>query len=334
MRYVDSFQSRGRWFYYFRRHGQRIRLKGEPGTPEFAESYQRAKAGPKEDGGPGSLKALVTAFKASPEFQQLSGSSQKDYKNILEKFSEKYGNHQASDFKRRHIFKYRDDHAKTPAMANYIVAVIRRLFSWAVDMGRLEANPALRPKRLKTGPGHLVWSAAAIEKFRAAAEPELQWALDIALATGQRQGDILRMSWAAYDGQAVEVVQSKTGTKVLIPAHAALRATLERVAKRGTVILTTKEGKAWKADHFRHEWRAATLKAGLDGLTFHGLRHTAASWLAEAGCTDAEIAAITGHRTRQMVARYTEGASQRRRADSAMTKMGNAAATKVPSNSA
>ena len=55
------------------------------------------------------------------------------------------------------------------------------------------------------------------------------------------------------------------------------------------------------------------------GFVFHGLRKSAAMKLAEAGCTDAEIAAITGQ-TRQIVKYYTKGVDQKRLAMSAMRK--------------
>jgi integrase len=45
----------------------------------------------------------------------------------------------------------------------------------------------------------------------------------------------------------------------------------------------------------RTSWYKAAKRAGVDGLTFHDLRGTAVTRLAEAGCTEAEIAAITGH---------------------------------------
>lgn len=58
--------------------------------------------------------------------------------------------------------------------------------------------------------------------------------------------------------------------------------------------------------------------AGLQGLVFHGLRHTAATWLAEGGATPHQIAAITGHRTLAMITRYTRGADQRKHAGEAI----------------
>jgi integrase len=65
-----------------------------------------------------------------------------------------------------------------------------------------------------------------------------------------------------------------------------------RVAK--VILTTTREG-AWTEDGFRASWGKACDAAEIDGLTFHDLRGSAVTRLAEAGCTVPEIAAITGH---------------------------------------
>ena len=53
-------------------------------------------------------------------------------------------------------------------------------------------------------------------------------------------------------------------------------------------------------------------------FTIHGLRHSTAAELAEAGCTDAQIAAVTGHKSLRMVAKYRQQAAQKRLAKEAM----------------
>ena len=70
--------------------------------------------------------------------------------------------------------------------------------------------------------------------------------------------------------------------------------------KRGTTILTSTDKKAWTSDGFRASWRKACQKAGIIGLTFNDLRGTAVTRLALAGCTEAEIATITGHSLRDI----------------------------------
>jgi integrase len=146
-------------------------------------------------------------------------------------------------------------------------------------------------------------------------------ALLIAICTGQRQADVLRMSWHDYENGTIQVTQDKTGEKVWIPAHVDLRSILEQLPRHSPIMLTTRSGRPFKPDHFRHEWRKAILAAGLNGLTFHGLRHTAAERLAEAGCTDQEIAAVTGHRSAAMVRHYTRQANKRKLARAAIAKL-------------
>jgi integrase len=67
---------------------------------------------------------------------------------------------------------------------------------------------------------------------------------------------------------------------------------------------------------------------GVAGYSIHGLRKNAAKALAEAGCTDAEIMAVTGHRTTEMIRLYTRQAEQRRMARQAMNKLEDAAPKK------
>ena len=81
----------------------------------------------------------------------------------------------------------------------------------------------------------------------------------------------------------------------------------------------------WKADWFRNRWREASAKAKITDLHFHDLRGTAVTMLAEAGCTQPEIAAITGHSMQHVETILTKYVSLTRGlARSAMTKLENA----------
>ena len=122
----------------------------------------------------------------------------------------------------------------------------------------------------------------------------------LALWTGQRQGDLLRLSWSSYDGTHVRLKQSKTGIRVVIPVGMPLKAALDAIDKRSTIILTTSEGKPWTPDGFRTSWGKACRRAGIVGVTFNDLRGTAVTRLALCECTEAEIATITGHTLRDV----------------------------------
>jgi integrase len=122
----------------------------------------------------------------------------------------------------------------------------------------------------------------------------------LALWTGQRQGDLLRLPWSGYDGNHIRLRQGKTGMRVSIPVGAPLKEALDAATKRCPVILTNTDGKPWTSDGFRSSWRKACLAAGVVGVTFNDLRGTAVTRLALAGCTEAEIATITGHSLRDV----------------------------------
>jgi integrase len=103
------------------------------------------------------------------------------------------------------------------------------------------------------------------------------------------------------------VIQSedRQGTRphrasVVFPVTKRLRAVLENMPRTATVILTTKRGIAWQGNRFRKAWGDATRKAKIVDRTFHDLRGTAVTRLAEAECSHAEIAAITGHSMRDV----------------------------------
>jgi hypothetical protein len=94
--------------------------------------------------------------------------------------------------------------------------------------------------------------------------------------------------------------QAKTGRRVNIPVTRRLRSILDNSKRSATVILTNKRGMAWQPNAFRKAWGDACRKAKISGLTFHDLRGTAVTRLAEAECSHPEIAAITGHSMRDV----------------------------------
>jgi integrase len=149
-------------------------------------------------------------------------------------------------------------------------------------------------------------------------------AVVLALYTGQREGDCCRMTWKQYDGNAIEVVQEKTGATLWIPVHAALKAELDewkKTAQAVTILVNTK-GQPWKPESLRRNFsEMMRSKEEMRGLVFHGLRKAAAARLAEAGCSTHEIAAITGHKTLAMIELYSRGASQRKLASAAILRL-------------
>ena len=199
---------------------------------------------------------------------------------------------------------WRDQIAGTAGrrQADYAWTVLARVLSWSFNRGLVAANPCERSGRLYRGGGRTekVWTAADEAAFLERAPAHLHLPLVLALWTGQRQGDLLRLPWSAYDGTHIRLRQGKTGARVVIRVGAPLKAALDATPKRSTIILTNSDGKPWTSDGFRASWRKACKAAGVVGVTFHDLRGTAVTRLALAGCTEAEIVTITGHSMRSV----------------------------------
>jgi integrase len=324
--YVEKNVAKGRSYYRYRRGGQRIPLPCDPGSREFADEYQRIHASFETSQDyrqnlPGSIAALIEAFKKSADYQSLKPSVRALYLRQLDTIGLKLGTFQAKAMTRKVALEWRDMLAETPAKANNLMAAISRLYAFGIDRGFTSYNPVTNIKKLKIGEWR-PWKPDEIKTFQAHAPEEMRLAMDLALYTGQRLSDVIKMRWNQITDGGIEVTQQKTGEKVWIPLHKNLLATLRKIkTKKSITILTSATGKPYKADYLKHEFKEALRKAGLpDDLVFHGLRKTAAMMLAEAGCTTEQIKSITGHRTDQMAAYYSKQANQKVLARAAIDK--------------
>lgn len=288
-------------YYYAWKGGPR--LEGLPGSPEFMASYQAAVEQRKKRNAD-TLVSVLDAYESSGDFRQLAERSQADYKKHLRAIAKEFGDFPLAALpdrrSRGRFLEWRDQLAlSSKRSADYRFAVFARALAWAHGRGLALCNPLERPGRLyKAERNDAVWTDADEAAFMEAAPEHLRLALQLALWTGQRQGDLLRLTWSAYDGTHIRLRQQKSKRRVVIPVAAPLRAALDEAkAKRqdAVTILTTTRGTSWTSSGFRSSWGKSCKKAGVADVTFHDLRGTAVTRLAKAGCTVAEIATITGH---------------------------------------
>jgi len=292
-----------RTYYWAWKGGPRV--KGEFGTPEFMASFYAAvsaKRAPPSD----TLLSILQGYQASAEFLNLAERTRDGYVKQIKKIEAEFIDFPLSaltDKRTRGDFlAWRDRLAtRSRRQADYAWTVLARVLSWALGRGLIDANPCLKGGRLYRGSRKdKVWTLADEEAFLNVAPDRLSLALTLALWTGQRQGDLLRLPWSAYDGTHIRLRQSKTGTRVLIPVGAPLKAVLDSTPRRNELILVNIDGVPWNENGFRSSWKKACIKAGIKDLTFNDLRGTAVTRLALAGCTEAEIATISGHTLRDV----------------------------------
>lgn len=320
-------------YYYHRATG--ARLAGEPGSPEFLASIAAAEARIRNRSR-GTLSGLIREFEATAKWRKLAESTRAEYRRVVTFWEDRYGTcpHAALEDKefRRDVLKWHDEYsAEHPREADNRVTILARILSWGAKDGPLDRNVLDGFDRAYDGDrSDKIWLPEHVEAFLAAAEPEMQLALVLALHTGQRQGDILRLAWTNYSGTHLALHQGKSrrggklGRKVTIRCTKALQATLDGLEKRSTLILTTKTGRAFKKRYFADQWEKTCKAAGIEDLHFHDIRGTTVTMLFQAGCNLGEIVSITGHslrRAQEILDKYLARTSTM--ADSAIAKLEN-----------
>ena len=121
----------------------------------------------------------------------------------------------------------------------------------------------------------------------------------MATITARKVSDGLQWSDVDLKKRTAHLPKTKNGDARTVPLSSRAVATLALPSNLGgRVFGTTYEG-------IHQAFVRACCRAGIDGLTFHDLRHEATSRLFEKGFNPMEVSAITGHKTLQMLKRYT-----------------------------
>ncbi len=162
--------------------------------------------------------------------------------------------------------------------------------------GQRPRLPSGRDRRLESDEEVRLREAAQNENSQISAI--ITWAIE----TAMRRGEIAAMRWEHLDRKArvLLVPETKTGTPRRVPLSTAALGILDTLPRR-------LEGKVWgiRPDSISQAFERVCKAAGIEGLTFHDLRHEATSRLFEKGLNPMQVAAITGHKTLQMLKRYT-----------------------------
>ncbi len=199
------------------------------------------------------------------------------------------------------------------------------LCRFAIEEALIDSDPTLGVRPIPSrSEGIHAWTEAEIEAFQTAYKVGTRERLALALLihTAQRRSDVVLMGWQHAQGESISIVQAKTGARLLLPLHPDLAAMLEHLSRDNMTFLVTAQDKPFTPAGFGNRFGQAIRSAGLPkGCSSHGLRKAAARRLAEAGCSEKEIAAMTGHQTLKEVARYTRAADQHRLASQAMAQV-------------
>ena len=295
-------------YYYHRRTNRRI--EGIPDSKEFFQSYQQAcKFEPKNAK---SFNDLTCNFFQSQKFLSLSLRTRNDYNKQRPFIVDKWGNLPLEVLKdariKSNFRKWRDELSikKGAKQADAILGLARRIVSFAKDDGLLGVNHLMDIEGLYSADrSDIIWLPKDVDAFFQYANIGMQLALILALNLGRREADLIRLTWGDYNGETILVTNRKSGRTNKFPAQVtpglakaldAYKASLQSPpASERTILMQPRAGTPWADKQFSNQFSKAKNKAGLAHLHFHDLRGTAVTVLAQEGCTDMQIASITGH---------------------------------------
>lgn len=243
-----------------------------------------------------------------------------------------------AELETRHIAAYRDAVAarRTANTANHGVKILRIIFEDARRDHFIAENPAKDCGLLKKSDrsSRRPFTTEELRRVLEAASEEWRSLVLFGLYTGQRLGDLARLTWQNIDLQAAEIhlATSKTGRVVRIPIAAPLLAHIETLPAgdnpkaplhpkaaalaetgKGTMLsrqfgeilasIGLRESNPHHAAKVDGQGRAA--RRGKSELSFHSLRHTATSLMKNAGVSPAIVQDIIGHDSAEISAHYT-----------------------------
>jgi integrase len=257
----------------------------------------------------------------------LRPATSRDYRAMLRRHVRPaLGNDKVSDVAPKAI---RDLHRKiaatAPYVANRLVALLSKMFAFAIGEGMRTDNPAKGAKRAPEEKRERFLSPAEIARLSdaLAAHPERGSAnaVRLLLLTGARRMEVLRATWGQFDLAKGVWLKPAATTKQKkdhrLPLSAPTRQLLTEMRAEADLederrqrwrlpplpfLFPGKEGQS--VTDIKHFWTAICRKAGIEGVRLHDLRHTHASILASIGLSLPIIGALLGHTQQSTTHRY------------------------------
>tara|TARA_R110000796_G_scaffold134956_2_gene251005 strand:+ start:119380 stop:120513 length:1134 start_codon:yes stop_codon:yes gene_type:complete len=303
--------------------------KQEKGNPCLRETF-----------GQFSVKALCEAYLESNNFQRLKDNTKRDYRSkINEIIALPIGNSKMSlgqvNF---HEIKVSDADKIYSSLkigkkgqprithANGIMRVLRLIFNLAKRWHDLPQNPFENPALESRKPRKIIWSNEQLVLFCETALDmgliSIYLAAMIGRETGLRVTDIRNLKWGDIGEDFIEISASKTDASLSIPITSTLKNALSEHRSEDDEFVLLTDGKKLPYTEMRLSQKFTTVRreAGLpEHLQLRDFRSTLLNELADAGATEDEVMAVSGHADRATLKHYVK--PTKRRASPAYTKL-------------
>jgi integrase len=275
---------------------------------------KRKRGGLRQDVATLTVRKLAEEFLADPETKALRSFDSLEL--LLSWWTNHYGHERVREFGVLRLREARErlTPGRAPATVNRHLSALRSAWNWGRANGLVPQDYVWPTRLLLTEPRGRTRSLSdpeLAELLKAAADNSavMHAAIVVSIATGVRQSELLRLTWADVDMErgTVRVTVSKNGDTraVYLPASAAevLKA-LKRAPVVGRHVFLNEKGKPLHKGILETRWRLIRAAAGLQDFRWHDLRHSCASFLAQNGATLLEIGSVLGHRSPSATKRY------------------------------
>jgi integrase len=293
-------RTKGKDYWYAWRGGPRIH--SAPETQAFLQELADALAA-RHAPDTSKVSGLVAQYRASSDFADLAPKTRQLWSRWLDRVRDHFGPLSLRQFDRPaikpEIRRWHHSRKATPRAADTGLQVLSRLLSFGMDEGKLGSNQCNKmPLLHESNRADVVWTDDDLKILLAHASPEVSQAARLAVLTGLRKGDLLKLAWSHVGQREIELKTGKSRgrRKVRIPITAELQALLDSIPKRATTVLTSSECRPWTEDGFGSSFWKTIQVSGLRerGLRFHDFRGTAATRFYLADFTLREIAEVMG----------------------------------------
>ncbi|MDD5223188.1 MAG: site-specific integrase [bacterium] len=199
----------------------------------------------------------------------------------------------------------------SPASINRELALLKNMFNKAILWGKAKSNPMKGIKLFKESEGRINYlQENEIQKLLKACSrnTNLHLIVLMALNTGMRRGEILKLKWEQIDWKEkiIHLYETKNGRTRHIPISDSLTEELKDFRlnnEGGEFVFSNCQGEPFKS--FRKSFGNACREAGIHDFRFHDLRHTFASYLVMGGTDLVTVMELLGHRSFKMTLRYS-----------------------------
>ena len=214
--------------------------------------------------------------------------------------------------------KTRNNKLRKPQTWNRYLTSISCVFeACRRDWMWLESNPARRVRREREAPGRVRFLSEdertrLLDACQKSPSLNLYPLVVLTLSTGMRRSEVWKLTWQQVDLARGVIILSETKNKEYrrVPVQGLALELLKQHARvrridTNFVFASDNSSKTGQPFHLDGFWAKAVKASGLENFRFHDLRHSTASYLAMNGASLLEIAEILGHKTLQMVKRYS-----------------------------